>query len=213
MSVGGRIRGTMKFLAETERLKSVTRHSWMSSGRQESVAEHSWRMAVFAMVLADEFPAIDMNKVLRMILVHDLGEAYEGDQPSLAKPNWRKKHATELRAIRKVIRPLPPKMRRDIVGLWEEYDKEKIRDLTPEAKLVKAIDKLEALMQHNQARLCTWMPCEYEVNLTYGRAYMGFHQFIRGFRKVVDAETRSKIRGAKRPVCPLRPGRRGRASS
>jgi putative hydrolase of HD superfamily len=61
----------IKFLNEIELLKSITRHSWMSSGRQESVAEHSWRMAIMAMALENEFPDIDIKRVMEITLVHD----------------------------------------------------------------------------------------------------------------------------------------------
>ena len=68
-----------------ERLKCSTRHCFTSSGRRESVAEHSWRIALMAMLLKNAFPEADMDRVIRMCLIHDLGEAFTGDIPTFEK--------------------------------------------------------------------------------------------------------------------------------
>ena len=78
-------RNYIDFLNVIEKLKCNTRHSWTSSGRQESVAEHSWRLAVMAMLCADEYPTLDINKVIKMCLIHDFGEAITGDIPAFLK--------------------------------------------------------------------------------------------------------------------------------
>ena len=70
-----------EILAVAERLKCNTRHSWTSTGRRESVAEHSWRVALMAYFVKDEYPDLDMDKVIRMCLIHDLGEAFTGTSP------------------------------------------------------------------------------------------------------------------------------------
>ena len=72
-------------LAVADRLKDTTRHCYTAGGRHESVAEHSWRAALMAYFLRDEFPEADMDKVIRMLLIHDLGEAFTGDIPSFRK--------------------------------------------------------------------------------------------------------------------------------
>ena len=69
------IRRLLDFLKTAEQLKCNTRHSYTSSGRLESVAEHSWRLALMAMLVGDEFPELDMDKVIKMCLIHDMGEA------------------------------------------------------------------------------------------------------------------------------------------
>ena len=74
-------RAFLDFLKVAEKLKCNTRHSYTSSGRHESVAEHSWRLAVMAYFVRDEFPEADMNKVIKMCLIHDLGECFTGDIP------------------------------------------------------------------------------------------------------------------------------------
>ena len=75
----------LTILHQAEKLKCVTRHCDTSSGRRESVAEHSWRLALMAMLLEDEFSHLDMSKVIRMCLIHDLGEAFTGDIPTFLK--------------------------------------------------------------------------------------------------------------------------------
>ena len=68
-----------------EKLKDTTRHCYTSGGRHESVGEHSWRAALMAYFMKDEFPEADMNKVITMCLIHDLGEAFTGDIPTFDK--------------------------------------------------------------------------------------------------------------------------------
>ncbi len=79
------IKSLLETLHIAERLKNNTRHSWTSKGRHESVAEHSWRLAFMAALIGDEFPEADINKVIKMCLFHDIGEAFTGDIPSFLK--------------------------------------------------------------------------------------------------------------------------------
>ena len=75
----------LEILSVAEKLKCNTRHCYTSSGRRESVAEHSWRISLMAMLLTKEFPEADMDKVIRMCLIHDMGEAFTGDIPTFEK--------------------------------------------------------------------------------------------------------------------------------
>ena len=72
-------------LCVAERLKDATRHCYTKNGRHESVAEHSWMMTLMAFFMKDEFPDVDMNKVIKMCIIHDLGEAFTGDIPTFEK--------------------------------------------------------------------------------------------------------------------------------
>ena len=72
-------------LAVAERLKDATRHCYTSRGRSESVAEHSWRITLMAYLVSDEFPEADLEKLMKMCLIHDLGEAFTGDIPTFEK--------------------------------------------------------------------------------------------------------------------------------
>ena len=152
----------LAFLARLEKLKCNTRHSWTSSGRHESVAEHSWRLAMLALLLRDALPEVDMDKVLRMCLIHDVGEAVTGDIPSFQKTDANEE--TERQAIAELLSPLPDGLRGELTALFAEMD----ALATPEARVYKALDKLEVGVQHNEAPLDTWLPLEYELNQTYG---------------------------------------------
>ena len=152
----------LAFLARLEKLKCNTRHSWTSSGRHESVAEHSWRLAMLALLLRDALPEVDMDKVLRMCLIHDVGEAVTGDIPSFQKTDANEE--TERQAIAELLSPLPDGLQGELTALFAEMD----ALATPEARVYKALDKLEVVVQHNEAPLDTWLPLEYELNQTYG---------------------------------------------
>lgn len=183
-----KILNILKFLKDVELLKSVIRHSWTSSGRQESVAEHSWRLAVMAIVLEEEFRQVDIKKVIEMVIVHDFGEVYEGDFPTFQKQPSNKAKIEE-RAVRKLVEPLAPNVQNKIIKLSNEFHEYK----TLEAKLARALDGLEVLIQHNEADLSTWVSKEYTYNLTCSRKYMGFHKFIKKFREIIDKQTREKV--------------------
>lgn len=146
-----------------EKLKFNTRHSWTSSGRCESVAEHSFGLGMLAWLVKDEFQECDVNKVMEMCLLHDIGEAVTGDIPSFEKHSSDEEK--EKNEIQKLSELLPDKKRHEFMNLMEELWKNE----TVEAKLVHALDKLEAVIQHNQAPIDTWLPLEYELQLTYGQ--------------------------------------------
>ena len=94
-------RELIDFLGKVEKLKCNTRHSWTSSGRRESVAEHCWRLTLMAMLCKDEYPDLDIEKVIKMCLVHDFGEAVTGDIPSFYKT--AADEAKEGKAIQKLL--------------------------------------------------------------------------------------------------------------
>ena len=98
------IRALLDFLCIAEKLKCNTRHSYTSSGRHESVAEHSWRLALMAYLVKDEFPGTDIDKVIRMCLFHDMGEAVTGDIPAFEKTN--QDEAVEDRAVSRLLEQL-----------------------------------------------------------------------------------------------------------
>ena len=144
----------IKFLSVAEKLKCNTRHSKTSSGRPESVAEHSWRLSLFAMLCADEYPDLDMNKVVRMCIIHDLGEAITGDVPSFEKTETNE--MTEKEAWDTLLAMLPDPYASEFAALCAEMEAKQ----TPEAKLYKALDNMEAVLSHNEASLDSWIPLE-----------------------------------------------------
>ena len=177
----------LSILSVAERLKYNTRHSWTSSGRHESVAEHSWRLALMAMLAADEFPDLDMDRVIRMCIIHDLGEAFTGDIPAFDKTEADEQREDAL--LRQWIGTFPTPARQDFSDLLQEMDALETR----EARLYKALDKLEALISHNEADLSTWLPLEYSLQLTYGQELMDLTPWLRSLRDKVTAVTRNKI--------------------
>jgi putative hydrolase of HD superfamily len=180
----------IEFLKITEKLKCNTRHSWTSTGRRESVAEHSFQLMVLAWSVKDEFPDIDMEKVMKMCLFHDFGEAITGDIPSFEKTT--KDEKIEEEAVFKALEILPEEQRKELVTLFEEMN-----DLnTKEAKLYKALDKMEAVIQHNEASLETWLPLEYELQFTYGEKETQEFSYTRELKAYVNKMTEKKIKGS-----------------
>ncbi|SMC42318.1 HD domain-containing protein [Papillibacter cinnamivorans] len=176
----------LSFLMKIEKLKCNTRHSWTSTGRRESVAEHSWRLAVLSMLVGDQLPGVDMEKVLTMCLIHDFGEAVTGDIPSFLKT--QENDRTELLAVRDLLSGLPKEPGESWRALFDEMAELK----TPEAKVFKALDKMEAVISHNEAPLETWLPLERELNLTYGEEEASEFPFLRQLREAIRRTTAQK---------------------
>ena len=177
----------IKFLGIIEKLKCNTRHSWTSSGRQESVAEHSWRLAVMALLLKDEFPETDNEKVIKMCLIHDWGEAITGDIPTFLKKEADEK--VENSEVDNLLAKLPENLKTEFSQLFCEMRKLETR----EAKLVKALDKLEAVISHNEADISTWIPLEYELNLVYGKEECAEFEYLVELRKLLKDISLKKI--------------------
>ena len=177
----------LSILSVAEKLKCNTRHSYTSSGRHESVAEHSWRISLMAMLLAPEFPEADMNKVIRMCLIHDLGEAFTGDIPAFEKTDADVEK--EDAAFDSWVQTLPEGTRQEFSELLAEMNALGTR----EAKIYKALDKMEALIQHNEADLSTWLPLEYDLQLTYGAENVTFSPYMTALREEINQWTRDKI--------------------
>lgn len=175
------------FIREAERLKSVLRTAWSSTGRHESTAEHSWRLALLALILADEKPELDLGRVLSMCLVHDLGETFEGDIPAIAQADPAAKAATEGAAIDRLTALLPDAAAARIRTLWEEYE----ACSTPEARWVKALDKAETILQHNQG--INPADFDYAFNRTYGAELFRDDDLLRDLRRLLDDDTRRHI--------------------
>lgn len=176
----------LDFLHIIEKMKCNTRHSWTSTGRRESVAEHSYRLAVMAFLLRDELPDIDMDKVLRMCLVHDWGEAVTGDIPSFLKSDTDER--TEDAAVAGLTALLPER-KAELGALFAELTALE----TPEAQAYKALDKLEAVIQHNEAPLETWLPLERELNRTYGETECEAFPYLAELRALIRRDTEEKI--------------------
>lgn len=170
-----------------EKLKNVPRHCETSSGRTESVAEHCWRICLMAYLMKDEFPGVDMDKVVKMCVFHDMGEIFTGDIPAFEKTDEHED--TEANELLKWVKNLPVPYDTELSELFAEMAALETR----EAKLYKAIDNMEALIQHNESDLSTWLPLEYDLQLTYGRENCAFSEYTQSLRELIAQETRDKI--------------------
>ena len=182
-------RELLEALAVAERLKDTTRHCYTSKGRHESVAEHSWMMTLMAFFMKDEFHEADINKIIQMCIIHDLGECFTGDIPTFAKTKTHED--TEASLLDEWVNSLPNSTRNEMINLYKEMEERQ----TLEAKIYKAIDSLEALIQHNFSDISTWSENEYELNLTYADDRVKFSKYLTCLREEIKKDTVEKIAG------------------
>lgn len=179
-----RIEGILTFIGEAERLKHVLRTAWTRSGRQESTADHSWRICLLIMMLEEDLDGVDFARVMKMAIIHDLGEALGGDVPAPLAGSTPGKEAREREDLEQLTASLPADLRDHVLELWDEYCAAE----SPEARLVKGLDKLETIIQHNQGDNPPWL--DYDFNLEYGVRYTSGHPLLEALRTSVDADTR-----------------------
>lgn len=128
-----------------------------------------------------------MDKVMRMSLFHDLGEAVTGDIPAFVKTDSDRE--VEESAISNVTAMLPERERKELDALFDELEKAE----TMEAKIVHALDKMEALIQHNEADIATWLPLEYDLQMTYGEKECKADPYLAKLREVIRQISADKI--------------------
>jgi putative hydrolase of HD superfamily len=177
------IEGVLQFLRAAEQLKNTHRSAWTSGGQPESVAEHTWRLCLMALLLADSVPGVDFARLVKICIIHDLGEAIGGDIPAIHQVPGESKAAQERADLLQLLEPLPERLRAEITGLWDEYEAAS----TPEAKLAKALDKLETIMQHNQGM--NPPDFDYRFNLDYGKQHTRGNPLIETIRAMLDQDT------------------------
>lgn len=144
-------------------------------------------MTLMAFFLKEEFPEADMDKVIKMCIIHDLGEAFTGDIPTFEKTQEHEKTEEEL--LDAWVNTLPESIRAEMTALYAEMEKRE----TLEAKIYKAIDGLEALIQHNISDLSTWVPKEYELNKTYADDKVEFSEYLKELREEIRKDTLEKL--------------------
>ena len=180
---GSTLAGILDFLRRAEGIKIHMRSGFTSIGRPESVAEHTWRLSLWTLVLQDAFPEVDYARLVKMCIIHDLGEALNGDIPAPMQSGPGAKAHDERQDLLALIAPLPAGPGTQILALWDEYE----AAITPEAKLAKALDKLETILQHNQG--ANPPDFDYRFNLGYGQQYTQDDPRIVTIRQILDAET------------------------
>lgn len=175
------------FLNLVAPMKTTYRHNWTEQGRRESVADHSWRLALMPMLLEHDFPDVDINKVIRMCILHDIGESVTGDIPCFKKTMTDEE--TEKSAIEKLLTNIPNDISAEFSALFTEMEEL----VTPEAKLYKALDNLEAVISHNEADIATWEPHEYQLQLTHGSDKVTWSNWLIKLKEEIDSDTIKKI--------------------
>ena len=177
----------IEVLSIAERLKDAVRHCYTSGGRHESVAEHSWRITLMAYFVSDEFPEADLKKLMKMCLIHDLGEAFTGDIPTFEKSE--KDEEKEASLLDEWVKQLPEPFASEMQALYREMEERQ----TLEARIYKALDNLEALIQHNESDISTWIPLEYDLQMTYGNDKVQFSVYLTRLRDEVRNDSKKKI--------------------
>lgn len=178
----------LSVLSRAAKLKTTERHCYTAENRKESVAEHSWRTALMAMLLSGEpeFRNTDMNRVIRMCLIHDLGEAFTGDIPTFEKT--QEDSVREDGLFWDWVQGFPSAQKEEWMSLLEEMRKLQ----TPESRTYKALDKLEAVISHNESDIATWLPLEYELQRTYGKENVRFSEYLQELSRCIDRWTAEK---------------------
>ncbi len=179
--------GILIFMRRAENLKNTLRLAFTSTGKRESAAEHSWRLCLLAMACAGYFPDLNLEKCFKLAILHDLPEAICGDVPAIYQEKHKEKFTMEQDALVDIVQSLPEQLRREMLELWQEYN----AATTNEAIFIKALDKLETLMQHNQGK--NPPDFNYAFNLTYGVECTSKNEFFALLREIIDNETQSHI--------------------
>jgi putative hydrolase of HD superfamily len=186
----------LKVLKLAERLKFELRHSYTSSGRQESVAEHCWRMALMAVLIEPLLSQkVDTARLLKMIIIHDLVEAEARDVSALEvlrNPTIRiEKVEKEKKAIENLRQTLQETNGQEIYDLFYEFEHKE----TYESKVANAFDKLEVQLQHNDADISTWEEIEYEMSYMMAK-HTDFDKPISLLKDLIEQEAESKMKAA-----------------
>lgn len=194
----------LEVLQLAEKLKFELRHSWLSNGRQESVAEHTWRMSLMAVLVEPLLDKkVDLARLLKMIIIHDLVEAEAGDVSVLDQirnPEIRKvKQQNEEKAINNIRKMLSKSNGQEIYDLFYEFEEKS----TFEAKVANAIDKLEVQLQHNHADINTWEEIEYDLSFVIGK-HVQFDETFTLLKDLIEKQAEHKLQIAGFDVLEIR---------
>ncbi len=176
-----------------EKLKLEMRHSWLSNGRQESVADHSWRVALMAVLVAPYLKKdLDLEKLLKMTITHDLVEAKAGDVPAfeaMGDAEIKKlKHEKEAQAIEDIRSTLGGDIGDELFSLWDEMESRS----SYEAKVANALDKLEVQVQHNEAPIDTWLDIEKKMIYMMDK-HVEFDNTMAALKDIILEEAEEKL--------------------
>lgn len=150
----------IEFIKEIDKIKYIQRKTRLfNSDRYENDAEHSWHLAMMALVLSEHSNEdVDMLKVIKMVLIHDIVEIDSGDVFFYDTNNNHTNTEEELKAAHRIFGMLPDNQAKELIKLWEEFEAAE----TAEAKFAKSIDRFEPLLQNASNKGGTWQ--EYDVS-------------------------------------------------
>ncbi|MBC8152211.1 MAG: HD domain-containing protein [Bacteroidetes bacterium] len=190
------INSILKVLTLAERLKFELRHSYTSSGRQESVAEHTWRMALMGVLIEPLLKQrIDTARLLKMVIIHDLVEAEARDISALdvlRNPSIKaQKIEDERKAIENLRSSLMETNGQEIYDLFYEFENKE----TYESKIANALDKLEVQLQHNHADFSTWEEIEYDMSYMMDK-HVQFDETLSELKRQIEADAETKMQSA-----------------
>lgn len=189
------LRTVLEVLSLAEKLKYELRHSWLSNGRQESVAEHTWRMSLMVVLLEPYLDKeLDTARTLKMVIIHDLVEAEAGDIPAFEVTTAKAKElkqAKEKQAIENLRLRLGSGIGQHVYELWHEFEEKQ----TYEAKVANALDKLEVQIQHNHADISTWLEVEQELCLLMG-THTDFDNCLTQLKELIEESAVQKMEKA-----------------
>jgi putative hydrolase of HD superfamily len=138
-----RLDAQMAFLAEAEKLRTILRATPIGdASRQENSGEHSWHIALYALILAEHAPeGVQIDRVIRMLLIHDIVEIDAGDVPIYAQTaeGQAETEAAELRAAQRIFGLLPEDQAGELLALWQEFEAAE----TPDAIFAKSLDRFQ----------------------------------------------------------------------
>lgn len=172
-----RLSKILNFLKEIEKLKLIERIPYLSNQtRQENDAEHTWHLAMMLLALEKEIDLkFDVLKTLKIILIHDIVEIHTGDSWVVTKAAKNKKHNAELESAKKIFSLLPDDLEKEFMSLWLEYEAGK----TKEAKIAKALDKINYALQFSISKKIEWPePHDRQVAVDYAAPHISFDSML-----------------------------------
>ncbi len=175
----------LTFLQAAQGLKDTARSARTAAGQPESVAEHSWSLCLLVLLMERDLPPLDLAKLLKLCVIHDLGEVISGDIPAIHQVPGTDKAAAERADFVTLIAPLPDDLRAEFLALWDEYEAAR----SAEAQAAKGLDKIETMLQHVSGQQEPGF--DYLWNLGYGRDRTDALPVLRALRDKVDVLTRA----------------------
>lgn len=180
-----RLPGILEFIQAAEALKDTLRSGFTAGGKHESTAEHSWRLCLVVMLFEKELAGCDLLRLLKLCIIHDLGEAISGDVPAIHQSGDPDRAARERRDLVTLCAPLPSEVKDELIALWDEYSAGETR----EAVYAKGFDKIETMLQHIAGDNPPGF--DYGFNLSYGLNWTNRDPLLAQIREAVDEQTRA----------------------